>query len=175
VQKRGLLMVYTGDGKGKTTASLGLLLRAVGHGEKVALVQFMKGQPTGEITTLEKYLGDNVVIRRFGRDEFVDPSDPAPEDMALAARGLAEARRFLESGQYGLVILDELNVALDFGLVGVDAVLEVLKQRPADADVVITGRNAPRQIVDLADLVSEVREVKHHYRQGIPAQPGIEY
>lgn len=168
-------MVYTGDGKGKTTAALGLAMRAIGHGFKVFMVQFMKGDETGEITTVEKYLGGQMKVVQSGAPAFVNPGAPSDEDIALAGKGLALARDAVLSGDYDLVIMDEANVAMDYGMLPRSGVIELLKQKPAWVDVVITGRGAPREIVDLADLVSEVKEIKHHYRQGIEAREGIEY
>lgn len=173
--RRGLVMVYTGDGKGKTTAALGLALRAIGHGFKVFMVQFMKGDETGELTAVERYLAGQMKIVQSGSPAFVNPSSPSDEDLTLAARGLGLARDAILGGEYDLVILDEANVAMDYGLLARAEVIKLIKERPTWVDVVLTGRGAPREIVDLADLVSEVKEIKHHYRQGIEARAGIEF
>jgi len=169
---KGIIMVYTGDGKGKTTAAMGLALRAVGHGHKVGIVQFMKGQPTGEVESLNKYL-PGVSVFRFGRDVFVDPSNPDPVDEKLAQDGLAKAVELLRT-DLDLVILDEVNVAIDYGLINRQKLIAALESRPVTMTVVLTGRGLVSDIAEIADLISEVREVKHHWRKGIPAQDGIE-
>lgn len=167
-------MVYTGDGKGKTTAAMGLALRAIGHGQRVLVAQFMKGQQSGEIVAIQRFL-PQVEVWRSGRDEFVNPDHPDDVDVALAQETIQQVRHAIGAGQYDLVILDELNVAVDYGLVSEDLVLDLLAERPPSVSVVLTGRGASPRIVASADLVSEVKEVKHQWRQGIPAQPGIEY
>ncbi|NPV71305.1 MAG: cob(I)yrinic acid a,c-diamide adenosyltransferase [Firmicutes bacterium] len=175
-QRRGLVLVYTGNGKGKTTASLGLALRAIGHGSRVFVLQFMKGPGNvyGEYMAAEKYL-PMLTIVRSGRDDFVDKLNPAEEDVRLARQGLDLARKVISGGEYGLVILDEINVAVDYRLVALTDVVELLKARPSHVDVVLTGRYAAPEILEMADLVSEVNEVKHHYRKGVPARQGVEY
>lgn len=173
--RHGLIMVYTGDGKGKTTAALGLAMRAIGHGFKVFMVQFMKGDDTGELSTVGKFLSSEMKIVQSGSPAFIYPGSLSDEDLALAAKGLAMARDAAMSGEYDLVIMDEANVALDFGLLPRAEVIKLLKEKPAWVDIVLTGRGAPREIVELADLVSEVREIKHHFRQGIDAREGIEF
>lgn len=173
--RRGLVMVYTGDGKGKTTAALGLAMRAIGHGFRVFMIQFMKGDDTGEITTIGKYLSGQMKIVQSGSPAFVYPGSLSDEDIALATKGLDLAREAAMSGEYDLLIMDEANVAMDFGLLPRQGVVRLLKEKPAWLDVVLTGRGVPREIVELADLVSEVKEIKHHFRQGIEAREGIEY
>lgn len=172
---KGLVLVYTGDGKGKTTAAVGLGIRAAGHGLKVKMLQFMKGPGNvyGETLAISKHI-PNFEIEQVGRDTFVKRGSPAPEDVQAARRGLEAARRAL-GGAYDLVILDELNVAIDYGLVGVDEALDLLSGRATGVDVVITGRYAPQQVIDLADVASEVREIKHHFRKGVGARKGIEF
>lgn len=174
---RGLVMVYTGNGKGKTTAAFGLALRAIGHGASVYVVQFMKGpdRTYGEVEAARKYLGDLLTVVQCGRDEFVDRQRPSPADRELAEEGLELARRAMVTGRYQLVILDEISVAVDFGLLSLAGVLALLDDRPPAVDLLLTGRYAPPELVARADLVSEVREIKHHYRRGIPARPGIEF
>ena len=175
-RRRGLVLVYTGNGKGKTTASLGLALRAIGHGSKVFMLQFMKGPGNmyGEHVAAEKYLPMLKRVRS-GRECFVDKKNPSAEDVRLAREGLDAARKAISSCEYDLVILDEINVALDYHLVELADVLDLIKSRPGHVDLVLTGRYAPPDIVEMADLVSEVNEVKHHYRSGVPAREGIEY
>lgn len=174
---RGLVLVYTGNGKGKTTAAFGLALRAIGHGGAVYVVQFMKGpeRTYGETEAARRFLGEWLTVVQSGRDRFVDRAHPEPEDRELARQGLEQARRAMLSGRYQLVVLDEVNVAVDFGLLSVKDVLDLLDDRPPDVDVVLTGRHAPPEVQARADMVSEVREIKHHYRQGVPGRAGIEF
>ncbi|HCJ09585.1 MAG TPA: cob(I)yrinic acid a,c-diamide adenosyltransferase [Clostridiales bacterium] len=174
--ERGLLMVLTGNGKGKTTAAFGQALRAIGHGARVLVIQFMKGSDTyGELKAARKYLDGLLVVEQYGLDRFVDKDNPRPEDLELARRGLERAREVLTGGEFPLVILDEINVALDFGLLPLEEVLEVLSARHPSVDVLLTGRYAPPAIVQEADLVSEVLDIKHHYAQGTPGRRGIEF
>ena len=168
--RSGLLHVYTGDGKGKTTAALGLALRARGAGLRVFVGQFAKGRECSELTALES-LG--VTVRQFGRPQFIH-GPPAAADLALAQQGLAEARAVLSSGAYDLVILDEASVAVQCGLFAVNELLDVLAARATTVEAVVTGRGAPPKLVECADLVTEMREVKHYYRNGIQARKGIE-
>jgi len=173
---RGLLMVYTGGGKGKTTAALGMALRSLGHKRKVIMIQFMKGPGNvyGETLAAEAFLPD-FRIEKYGRDVFVNKKHPHPDDLALARQGFERAREALSSGEWDLVILDELNVAADFGLLNWDEVLPVLASRHERTDVVVTGRNASGALIDMADMVTEVKEIKHPYRAGIPAKKGVEF
>jgi len=172
VERKGIVMVYTGNGKGKTTAACGLVLRAVGHGHKVAFVQFMKGQPTGEVEAMRKFL-PGVDVFRYGRDVFVDQSNPDPEDEQLAAEGLRQALDLLAS-DIDLLVLDEVNVAIDYGLVSAEKLVAAIHHRRPQMTVVLTGRGLSQMVENVADLISEVREVRHHWRKGIPAQVGIE-
>ncbi len=170
---RGLIMVYTGEGKGKTTAAIGQALRAIGHGYRVYLLHFMKGRDYGEFWALEKMPG--VTIIKAGRDEFVHRINPDPVDVKLAMEGWESAREAIFSDNYDMVVLDEINVALDFGLIPGDEVIEVLRDKPRHVDIILTGRNALPQIIKIADLVSEVKEIKHHYSSGVDARAGIEH
>ncbi len=175
VREKGLVLVYTGDGKGKTTAALGLALRAWGHDRRILVLQFMKGPGNvyGELHAAGRMTGFDIV--QGGRDSFVDTQHPAAEDCQLAQQTLEKAREVLKAGEYQLVVLDEAIVAADYGLISEDALLEAIRQRHVATDVVVTGRNASPRLQELADLVSEVREIKHHYRKGIAAREGIEY
>jgi len=173
-EQNGLVMIYTGDGKGKTTAAMGLVLRAVGHGYRVCIMQFMKGQDSGEIDAIESYL-PKVDVWRSGRDVFVDPDQPDEIDIKLAQEAFERAAGFVKSDDYDLIVLDEINVAVSFGLIAEEAVLAMLATRSPSVTVVMTGRGATVQMQAVADLVSEVREVKHHWRKGIKAQKGIEF
>lgn len=170
----GLVMIYTGNGKGKTTAALGLALRAVGHGRRVLMIQFMKGgDEYGELRAARMLPGFEIVQK--GLPTFVQRGNPAPADLRLAAEGLQTARDALTGGEWDLVILDEINVALDYGLLNLDDVVKLLELRRQDTDMVLTGRAAHPELIRRADMVSEVVEIKHHYRQGVPARKGIEY
>ena len=172
--RKGLIQVYTGNGKGKTTAAFGQALRAIGQGFRVCIIQFMKGRKYGECLAGEKYV-PNLTIHLSGLDSFVMRENPAPLDIELARRGLALARKAINSGEYDMVILDELNVAADFKLIPLDEVIDLIKSKPAAIDLIFTGRYAPPEVIALADTVSEIREVRHHYTAGIKERAGIEY
>ncbi len=172
--ERGMVQIYTGDGKGKTTAALGLTVRAAGYGLRVHIVQFLKGWPHyGELEGV-KFL-PNVTLRQFGREGFVNPKRPQPADFERAGAALQDARAAMLSGVTDIVILDEVNNALELGLVSVEAVVALLEERPAHVELVLTGRGAPEEICRRADLVTEMRAVKHPYDGGIAARKGIEY
>jgi cob(I)alamin adenosyltransferase len=171
--KIGLTHVYTGDGKGKTSAALGLALRAVGRGLRVHVVQFLKGhRDYGEHIVAKRIPG--LEITACGRGEYIEGS-PTPRDMALAAEALERAREIIGSGDYNIVVLDEVNVALELGLIEKDAILEIIDSKPGNLELVLTGRGAPPEIVEAADLVTEMREVKHPFGKGVKARKGIEY
>jgi len=170
----GLLQVYTGDGKGKTTAAVGLALRMAGHGFRVYLLQFMKGDPNyGEILALRAV--PKVEILQSGLPTFVRKGAPGPEDLRLARAGLETAREILSAGRHDLVILDEILCAVDYGLLRESELLDLIDRKPAQVELVLTGRNAPAEVIRRADLVSEIREVNHPYRRGVAAREGIEY
>ncbi len=170
----GLIQVFTGDGKGKTTAALGEALRACGHGFKVLVVQFMKGDiKYGEITIAPNV--PNLEIRQFGLPTFVKKGEPSEEDLRLAREGFAYAKAAIETASHDMVILDELNVAIDYGLIPLDEVLELLRGRPHGIEIIITGRYAPKEIIEIADLVSTIEEVKHPYQKGILGRKGVEW
>jgi cob(I)alamin adenosyltransferase len=172
--RRGTVQVYTGEGKDKTTASLGLALRAVGHGMTVYMLQFMKGSPNyGELSSAAKLPGFTIV--QSGRDEFLDRENPAQVDIDMAAEGLEKARAAVTGGDYDIVILDEANVALDFGLINLEDVLSLIAARPDHVELVLTGRSAHPEVVKAADLVSEVLNIRHHYDTGVEAREGIEF
>ncbi len=170
----GLVQIYTGDGKGKTTAALGLALRAAGHGMRTYIGQFMKGQDYGELAGA-RLLAPYLTIEQYGRPSFVHLHRATPQDVRLAHEGLEKARAAMQSGDYAIVVLDEVCVALHFGLLEVGEVLAFLEEKPKGVELVLTGRRAPEELVARADLVTEMREVKHPYQQGIPARRGIEY
>jgi cob(I)alamin adenosyltransferase len=173
-ERRGLVQVYTGDGKGKTTAALGLALRASGQGLKVYMVQFMKGWPFyGELDAVEHI--PNLTLRQFGRPDFVNKDNPDPVDVALAQEALNHTKEIVAAGLHDLVILDEVNVALSFRLIKLAEVLELIDQRPPHVELVLTGRYAPGEIVAKADLVTEMLQIKHPFNDGVQARKGIEY
>lgn len=171
---RGLVMVITGDGKGKTTAAFGQALRAAGQGYTVCIIQFMKGRKYGEVLAVEKYL-PAITIIQSGLDSFVMRDKLTAEDIALASQGLEKAKEVIQNKRYDMVILDEINVAVDFGLISEEAVLALINTKPPDLDLILTGRYASDKVKDIADMVSEVTEIKHHYYAGIKERAGIEY
>ena len=169
--EKGYIQVYTGNGKGKTTAALGLALRALCAGKKVFMLQFLKGMPYSELKAQE--LLEGLTIEQHGGQCFVG-KDPSPEDYRLAEQGLGRLEEVLSSRAHDVVIADELNVALSLGLLKTEDVLPVLKRRGEGTELVITGRYAPGEIIDLADLVTVMTEVKHYYHRGVEARTGIE-
>ena len=172
----GYVQVYTGDGKGKTTASLGLVMRAAGYGHRSCIVSFLKGDPNyGELRFLRERMEDLVDWHLAGRMNFVDPANPDPADIAIAREGFTIAQQAVASGEYHLVVCDEINVALHLGLLDTADVLDLLRTRPKHVEIVLTGRDASPEIMDAADLVTEMRQVKHFYEAGIPARRGIEF
>jgi cob(I)alamin adenosyltransferase len=172
--ERGLIQIYTGEGKGKTTAALGLALRAAGHGLRVHIVQFMKGWPHyGELAALKHQ--PNINLMQFGRAEFVDRNNPDPQDVRLAQEAWQHSLDALRSGQYDMLILDEANVALDYGLLALEQVLKLLDAKPPHVELVLTGRGAHPAVVQRADLVTEMLAIKHPYTEGITARQGIDY
>ena len=172
--EQGLIQVYTGNGKGKTTASLGLALRAVGRELKVCMIQFfMGGGPYGEQMAAER-LAPFLTIVQTGRRGWVNKENPHETDKALAAEALELARKTVTGGEYDLVILDEINGAVSMGLVPVEGVLELMRDKPEQVELVLTGRNADERVIEAADLVTEMREVKHYYKAGVKARVGIE-
>jgi cob(I)alamin adenosyltransferase len=171
----GYVQVYTGDGKGKTTASLGLVARAAGYGHRSCIVSFLKGDPNyGELRFIREHM-PMVEHHLAGRMSFVDPADPDPEDIAIAAEGMRVAREAIASGDFHIVVLDEVNVAVQLGLVDEDELIKMLDDKPEHVEVVLTGRDASERIKERADLVTEMRMVKHFYEAGIPARRGIEF
>lgn len=170
-----MIQVYTGDGKGKTTAALGLALRAIGAGKKVLIIQFMKGDVSyGEILAAKRLYPDLIIIQS-GRNSFVDRKSPAREDIIMAEEGYAKAKEAILSRKYDIVILDEINVAMDYHLLDITEVADLLKNCPDNVEVILTGRNAPQVIVEIADLVTEMVEKKHYYKKAVKARRGIEF
>ena len=172
--QQGLIQVYTGEGKGKTTCALGLALRAVGQGFKVFMVQFLKTDDTGEVQAARR-LAPDFTIESFGMPGFPSLREPDPETLATARQAFNLARQVITEGRHDLVILDEVNLTLAYNLVPLAEMLELLRERPPYVEVVLTGRNAPAELVDLADLVTEMRPVKHYFEAGVKARRGIEW
>lgn len=171
----GYVQVYTGDGKGKTTASLGLIVRASGYGHRTCMVSFMKGDPNyGELRFMREHM-PMVDYHLAGRMNFVDPSNPDPADIDIAREGVETFRAAVAGGEYHLVVCDELNVAANMGLVLISDILDIIRDRPSHVEIVLTGRDAPQEFIDVADLVTEMRSIKHFYEAGIPARRGIEF
>ena len=172
--EKGLIQVYTGNGKGKTSAAFGLALRAAGRGLKVYIIQFIKGGfDYGELYVVDKI--PNVTLKAFGRGKFITESPPQKKDVELAEQALQLAIDVVKNGEYDVVILDEINVALDLKLIDLKEVLELIRNKPEHVELVLTGRNAPDQIVEAASLVSDVREIKHPFKEGCKSRKGIEY
>jgi cob(I)alamin adenosyltransferase len=169
---KGYVHVYTGDGKGKTTAALGLALRAVGAGLKVYIAQFIKRGDYSEINALKR-LSPDVTLEQFGCGRFTR-GKARDEDIAAARKGLARIKETVSSGTYDVVILDEANVAVTHGLITMHELVEVIDLKPGHMELIITGRNAPAGIVEKADLVSEVKAIKHYFKKGVKARIGIE-
>jgi cob(I)alamin adenosyltransferase len=171
--KKGFIHVYTGNGKGKTTAAIGLGIRAIGDGLKVIMIQFMKGRRYSELDALKPI--ENFAVVQFGRDEFVSKEKPEQIDIDLARKGLLYAKDAVLKGNYDLVILDEINVAVDFNLISLENVIELLEKKPETLELVLTGRYASPEIIKHADIVSEILEIKHPYQKGVQSRKGIDW
>ena len=171
---KGIVQVFTGNGKGKTSAALGAVLRALGHNLRVFIVFFMKGKyPYGEFSTLSKLPG--VDVASFGLRCLIDPANINPEEIEQAKLALAAARTALLGGNYDFVVLDEVNVAVHFKLIEPDDVIQLINDRPQNVDLILTGRYADARVIELADLATEMVKLKHHYDKGVKARKGIEY
>jgi len=168
----GLIHIYTGRGKGKTTASLGLAMRAVGHDLKVAVIHFMKIWDYGEVDSLNK-LG--IDLFRYGTKELIDPNKPSPVDFEEAEKAISMAEELVQKRVYDILILDELTLAVDFNLIPLKRVVQLLDNKPTNLELVLTGRNCPWELIKRADLVSVIDEIKHPYQKGIGARKGIEF
>jgi cob(I)alamin adenosyltransferase len=169
---KGYVQVYTGDGKGKTTAALGLALRAAGAGKKVFIAQFVKGMEYCELDSLA-HLAPFIECKQFGRKKFIH-GEPEPEDYAAAENGLNEVRSMIQSRIFDVIILDEMNVALDMKLIPLEDVLSLIDEKPEDLELILTGRNAHPRIIERAHLVTEMRNIKHYFQKGVQARKGIE-
>ncbi len=171
---KGLVQVFTGEGKGKTTAALGTVIRALGHGLRVFIVVFMKGDyPYGEWEVLSRL--SNVSVAKFGTMDFTDPENVKPEEKEQAKLALLAAREAVLSGNYDLVVLDEVNIAVAWKLIELDEVLKLIRDKPQNVELILTGRYADEKIVETANLVTEMRSIKHPYGEGTMARKGIEY
>jgi len=169
--ERGYLQVYTGNGKGKTTAAIGLAIRAASAGKKVFIGQFVKGMHYSELDLLEKI--ENITVRQYGRDCFIY-REPSKEDIDSALNGLAEMELVLKGGEYGVVIMDEASIALYYKLFTFESLKSAIENRSDGVEVIVTGRYAPQELIDMADLVTEMKEIKHYYTKGVEARTGIE-
>lgn len=171
--RKGYIHIYTGNGKGKTTTALGLALRAVGAGLKVFVGQFMKKRICSEHKALERFK-DLITIKQYGTG-FLRSKIPTPSEKASAKKGLEDVKKALLSGQYDMVMLDEVNIAVHYGLISADDVLGLLNKKPPETEVIITGRYADEKLIKKADLVTEMKEIKHYFKEGVKARKGIEY
>ena len=170
----GLIQVYTGNGKGKTTASLGLAFRAAGHGLATCMIQFMKNNPKyGEVLAAKAL--PHFELLQVGRNDFVNLADPDPVDIELAQNGWEKAKAIIDSGQFDIVILDEINVAMACRLIPVQEVCQFLTAKQRKVEIILTGRYAPQEIIDIAHLVTEMQEIKHPFNKGIEARKGIDF
>ncbi len=169
----GYIQVYTGNGKGKTTAAIGLSIRAIGAGKKVFFAQFVKGLPYSEIDIIQNKLS-GITLKQYGLDCFINKA-PTKADIECAQKGLLEVKGVVESGDYDVIVLDEVNIALFFNLFTVEDVIEILNMKHIDTEIILTGRYAPDEIIEIADLVTEMAEIKHYYNSGIEARKGIEF
>ncbi|MCF8388237.1 MAG: cob(I)yrinic acid a,c-diamide adenosyltransferase [Bacteroidales bacterium] len=165
--------IYTGNGKGKTTAAFGQALRAAGAGMKVYIAQFVKGLDYSEIAVVRKNI-PQIRIEQFGRGCFI-VKEPAEEDIKAARRGLEKVKSIVHTGNFDMVVLDEIFIALFYKLFSIEEVIEILENKPDKLEVIMTGRYAPAELIELADLVTEMKEVKHYYQQGVEAREGIEF
>jgi cob(I)alamin adenosyltransferase len=170
----GLVQVYTGRGKGKTSAAFGLALRAIGRGLRVFIVQFIKGGfDYGELHSTKDL--KNLELKAFGRGKFITEKPPEESDIDSARKALKFAQKIINSNKYDVVILDEINVALGLGLIQTADVITLIKGKPGNVELILTGRNAPSEIILVADLVTEMKEIKHPFKKGVPPRKGIEY
>jgi cob(I)alamin adenosyltransferase len=169
---KGLIHLYTGNGKGKTTAALGLALRAAGAGKKIFIAQFVKGMHYSELDALKRF--PEIEIHQFGLDCFIT-KEPTSEDIEAALRGLSVAENIALEGKHDVLILDEICIALYYKLFDIERLIKLLKTKPNEMEIIMTGRYAPDELIDISDLVTEMKEVKHYYQLGIVARKGIEF
>jgi cob(I)alamin adenosyltransferase len=174
--QKGLIHIYTGTGKGKTTAALGLCFRAAGWGIRSAFIQFMKGQDTGEIHASEKF-SDLIIFEQYGSSGFIKDrsSDSYREHLVATAKGLARAAELLKEKRYSIIVLDEILTLPQFGLLPEQKIIEIIEMKPPAVELILTGRGATPGLIQRADLVTEMMEIKHYYNSGVIARKGIEY
>jgi cob(I)alamin adenosyltransferase len=170
---KGYIQLYTGNGKGKTTAAFGLSLRSVGAGKKVFFAQFVKGQIYSEINAIQKF-APTITVEQYGLDCFIVNS-PTQADIDMARKGFDKVSEVILLGNYDLVVLDEATIAIYYNLFSVDELIQLLKKKPAETEIIITGRYAPAELIEIADLVTEMKEIKHYYTKGVEARKGIEF
>lgn len=169
--EKGYVQVYTGDGKGKTSASIGVSLRMLCNGGKVFMGEFMKGQGSSEMKAMEKF--PNYTVEQFGLPKFV-MGEPSEDDILLAKKGFERMKEVLLSGEYDLVVFDEINSTIFYKMLSPEELIDLLKRKPEKTEVILTGRNANEKIIEFADLVTEMKEIKHYYQKGVLARKGIE-
>lgn len=170
--EKAYTQLYTGNGKGKTTAAIGLAIRAAGAGKKVFFAQFVKGMHYGELVALGKH--PEIVVKQYGQDCFIKHK-PTPEDIKKAQEGLTEVLQVLHERNFDVIVLDEVCIALYYQLFPLETILKLVQQKPETTEIILTGRYAPQELIDAADLVTEMKEIKHYYHKGIEARKGIEY
>jgi cob(I)alamin adenosyltransferase len=170
--EKGYIHLYTGNGKGKTTAALGLAIRAAGAGKKVFIAQFVKGMPYAEHKALQRF--PEIILKQYGLDCFI-VNEPTQEDMKLARIGLNEVSEIVLKNACDVLILDEVCIALHYGLFELNEIIHLLREKPESMEIILTGRYAPNELMDKADLVTEMKEIKHYYNRGIQAREGIEF
>jgi cob(I)alamin adenosyltransferase len=171
--KKGYIQVYTGYGKGKTTAALGLAMRAAGAGLKVYFVQFLKGRKNSEHLSLEKFKG-KITVRQYGNKSFIT-GKPTSDDIRMAKKGFLDAKKAIYNKEYDLIVLDEVFLAINLKLIRLDDVVALLKTKPGSVEIVLTGRNAPLKIIEISDLATEMKEIKHYFKSKVKARLGIEF
>jgi cob(I)alamin adenosyltransferase len=173
MKPKGYIQVYTGNGKGKTTAALGLALRAAGAGKKIFFAQFVKGRVYSETEALNRYIPE-IKLKQYGLETFI-LNTPTEKDIDAARKGLAEVTRIIEEDLYDMIILDEASIAIYFNLFSAPELIAAIMKKSPETEIVITGRNAPAELIEIADLVTEMKEIKHYYTKGVEARKGIEY
>ncbi len=171
--QKGYIQIYTGNGKGKTTAALGLALRASAYGKKIFIGQFVKGMKYGELESIKKF-SDTITLKQFGRDCFIF-NDPEPEDIEAARKGWDEVNAILIENNIDILILDEIGIAIHYKLIRTQEVIDFIKRKPTEMELIMTGRYIPEELFELADLVTEMKEIKHYYTRDVPAREGIEF
>jgi cob(I)alamin adenosyltransferase len=171
---KGYVQIYTGNGKGKTTAAIGLAVRAAGAGLKVFIGQFIKMGDYSEIKALKERFSDLITLEQFGSGGFIRDKKPSPEQIQAAGKGLERIKKVMSSGEYDVIICEEVNVAVFLGLLTVEDLLELISSKPENLEIIFTGRDADPKLIEVADLVTEMKEIKHYYKAGVNARIGIE-